>query len=54
MAAATGATGAEEPSDELLERLHAALHFEQLRRLERYERRALSRRHGAIRILLDL
>jgi hypothetical protein len=29
-------------------------HFEQLRRLERYERRAFSRRQSAIRIFLDV
>ena len=57
MLLAMGAAGPQEPSEQLLGRLHAGViggsHFEQLRRLERYERRAFSRRQGAIRILLD-
>jgi hypothetical protein len=56
MLLAMGAAG-QEPSEQLLGSLHAGViggsHFEQLRRLERYERRAFSRRQGAIRILLD-
>jgi hypothetical protein len=58
MLLATGAADAQEPSEQLLGRLHAGVigssHFEQLRRLERYERRAFSRRQGAIRKLLDV
>jgi hypothetical protein len=53
----TAAAGAKEPSEQLLRRQGAGeigRHpFEQVRRLERYERRALSRRQSAIRKLLD-
>src|SRR5262249_24689097 len=54
----TAAAGAQEPSERLLRRQGAGeigrSPFEQLRRLERYERRALSRRQSAIRKLLDV
>jgi hypothetical protein len=55
---ATGPADAQEPSEQLRGRQRTGLigssHFEQLRRLERYERRAFSRRQGAIRTLLDV
>jgi hypothetical protein len=55
--AATGAADTQEPSERLLECRRASVigdsHLEQLRRLERYERRAFSKRQLAIRILLD-
>ena len=54
MLVARGAADTQEPSEQLLGRLQAALHFEQWRRLERYERRAFSRRQSAIRTLLDV
>ena len=58
MLLATGAADAQEPSEQLLGRQRAGVigssHFEQLRRLERYERRAFSTRQRAIRILLDV
>jgi hypothetical protein len=56
MLLATDAAGPQEPIEQLLGRLHAGVigHFDQLRRLERYERRAFSRRQGAIRKLLDV
>jgi hypothetical protein len=58
MLVATGAADIQEPSEQLLGRLHTGVigssHFEQLRRLERYERRAFSRRQSAIRKLLDV
>ena len=57
MSLGTGAADTQEKSEQLLGRRRAGVigssHFEQLRRLERYERRAFSRRQGAIRILLD-
>jgi hypothetical protein len=47
----TGAADTREPSEQLLRRRRASVigrpAFEQLRRLERYERRALSRRQRA-------
>jgi hypothetical protein len=53
----TGAADAQEPSEQLPGRQPAGVigrsHFDQLRRLERYERRAFSTRQRAIRILLD-
>jgi hypothetical protein len=58
MLLATGAADAQEPSGQLLGRERAGVigssHLDQLRRLERYERRAFSRRQGAIRKLLDV
>ena len=58
MLLATGAADTQEKSEQLLGRQRAGVigssHFEQLRRLERYERRAFSRRQGAIRKLLDV
>jgi hypothetical protein len=58
MLLATGAADAQEPSGQLLGRQRAGVigrsHIDQLRRLERYERRAFSRRQGAIRKLLDV
>jgi hypothetical protein len=58
MLVATGAADTQEPSEQLLGRQRAGVigrsHFEQLRRLERYERRAFSRRQSAIRTLLDV
>ena len=57
MLVATGAANTQEPSAQLLGRRHAGVigrpPLEQLRRLERYERRAFSKRQGAIRKLLD-
>jgi hypothetical protein len=57
MLVATGAADTQGPSEQLLGRRHAGVigrpPLEQLRRLERYERRAFSRRQRAIRILLD-
>ena len=57
MLLATGAPDAQESSEQLLGRQPAGVigrsHFEQLRRLERYERRAFSTRQRAIRILLE-
>jgi hypothetical protein len=58
MLLATGTADAQEPSGQLLGRERAGVigssHLEQLRRLERYERRAFSRRQSAIRTLLDV
>ena len=58
MLLATGAADTQEPSAQLLGRRHAGVigrpPLEQLRRLERYERRAFSKRQGAIRKLLDV
>src|SRR5262245_29782723 len=55
MLVATGAADTQEPSEQLLGRRHAGVigrpALEQLRRLERYERRAFSRRQTAIRKL---
>src|SRR5215469_16284655 len=56
MLVATGAADTQEPSEQLIGRervgVIARSHVEQLRRLERYERRAFSRRQSAIRRLL--
>jgi len=58
MLLAKGAADTQEKSEQLLGRQRAGVigssHFEQLRRLERYERRTFSRRQGAIRKLLDV
>lgn len=58
MLLAAGAEDVGEPSEPLQPRLRTRTlletHVEQLRRLERYERRAFSRRQCAIRRLLDL
>jgi hypothetical protein len=58
MLLATGAADAQEPSEQLLGRQPAGVigrsHLDQLRRLDRYERRAFSTRQRAIRILLDV
>src|SRR6516165_2777813 len=58
MLLATGARDTQEPSEQLIERRRVGVigrsHVEQLRRLERYERRAFSRRQSAIRRLLDV
>src|SRR5262249_2590390 len=57
MLVATGAADTQEPSAQLLGRRHAGgigrPPLEQLRRLERYERRAFSKRQAAIRKLLS-
>ena len=58
MLLATGAADTREPSEQLLGRRRAGMigrpPFEQLTRLERYERRAFSTREGAIRKLFDI
>ena len=58
MLVATGAADTQEPSAQLLRRRHAGVigrpPLEQLRRLERYGRRAFSKRQAAIRKLVDV